>query len=108
MGFALNYTRKQLNEIQRQDASIATLSRMLEDIRKLEQQDSIQLLWGETCTDSEAEQKRRRIEVSLRDYDTRVSTTQHRIRTEYACLDVFLHGPALTGIQRVCITCLPK
>ncbi len=79
--FALKYTRRQLDEIQRQDPSIAALSRILEDVRRLEQQDSVQLLWGERCTDSEAEQKRRRLEVSLRDYDTRVSTTQHRIRT---------------------------
>lgn len=79
--FALRYTRRQLDEIQRQDSSIAALSRILEDIHRLEQKDSVQLLWGENCTDSEAEQKRRRLEVSLRDYDTRVSTTQHRIRT---------------------------
>ena len=79
--FALKYTRRQLDEIQRQDSSIAALSRILEDIHRLEQKDSVQLLWGENCTDSEAEQKRRRLEVSLRDYDTRVSTTQHRIRT---------------------------
>jgi hypothetical protein len=79
--FALKFTRRQLDEIQRQDSSIAALSRILEDIHKLEQKDSVQLLWGESCTDSEAEQKRRRLEVSLRDYDTRVSTTQHRIRT---------------------------
>mgnify|MGYP001821105591 CR=1 FL=1 len=79
--FALKYTRRQLDEIQRQDSSIAALSRILEDIHRLEQKDSVQLLWGESCTDSEAEQKRLRLEVSLRDYDTRVSTTQHRIRT---------------------------
>ena len=79
--FALKRTRQHLDDIQQQDGSIATLGRILEDIHKLEQQDSIQLLWGESCTDSEAEHKRRRIEVSLRDYDTRVSTTQHRIRT---------------------------
>lgn len=79
--FALKYTRKQLDEIQRQDAAIAALSRILEDVRRLEQQDSTQLLWGESCSPREAEEKRRRLEVSLRDYDTRVSTTQHRIRT---------------------------
>lgn len=79
--FALKYARRQLDEIQRQDSSIAALSRILEDIHRLEQKDSVQLLWGESCTDSEAEQKRLRLEVSLRDYDTRVSTTQHRIRT---------------------------
>jgi len=77
--FALKYSRKQLDEIQRQDASLATLSRILEDINQLEQQDSIQLLWGESCTNNQAEQKRQRLETSLKDYDTRVSSTQHRI-----------------------------
>ncbi|UCB55670.1 MAG: AgmX/PglI C-terminal domain-containing protein [Thiotrichales bacterium] len=79
--FALKHHRKRLDEIQRQDPSIAALARMLEDIRKLEQQDSIQLLWGETTSEDEANRKRHRIEISLRDYDTRVSTRQHRIRT---------------------------
>lgn len=77
--FALKYSRQQLDDIQRQDSSIATLNTILEQVNRLEDLDTIQLLWGESCTDSQAEQKRRRLETSLKDYDTRVSSAQHRI-----------------------------
>ena len=79
VGFALRFSRKQLDEIQRQDSSVTTLSTILEQVKRLEDLDAIQLLWGESCTDSQAEQKRRRLETSLKDYDTRVSSAQHRI-----------------------------
>ena len=79
--FALEYSRQQLDDIQQQDAALATLARILDDVHKLEQYDSIQLLWGETCSDDQAEQKRQRLETSLKDYDTRVSTAQQKIRT---------------------------
>ena len=78
--FALKYSRKQLDEIQQQDSSLAALSMILEYINRLEDQDSIGLLWGESCTDSQAEQNRRRIETSLKDYDLRVSSAQQKIK----------------------------
>ena len=78
--FALKYSRKQLDEIQQQDSSLAALSMILEHINRLEDQDSIGLLWGESCTDSQAEQNRRRIETALIDYDIRVSSAQQKIK----------------------------
>ena len=78
--YALAHSRKQLDDIQRQDSSLATLNTILEHIRKLEERDSIGLLWGESCTNSQAEQNRRRIETTLKDYDIRVSSAQHKIK----------------------------
>ena len=78
--YALAHSRKQLDDIQRQDSSLATLNTILEHIRKLEKQDSIGLLWGESCTDSQAEENRRRIETVLKDYDMRVSSAQQKIK----------------------------
>ena len=80
VGFALKYSRQQLDEMQRQDPAIAALSRMIEHIDRLEQQDSIGLLWGESCTPEQAQQHRLRINTSLKDYDIRVSSAQQRIK----------------------------
>jgi outer membrane biosynthesis protein TonB len=78
--YALAHSRKQLEDVQRQDSSLATLNTILEHIRKLEEQESIGLLWGESCTDSQAERNRRRIETALKDYDIRVSSAKQTIK----------------------------
>ena len=80
VGFSLKYSRKQFDELQRQDASLATLHRILEQIDKLEQLDSIELLWGESCTKDQAEQHKLRIKTSLANYDIRVGSAEQRIR----------------------------
>lgn len=80
VGFSLKYSRQQFDELQRQDASLATLHRILEQIDKLEQLDSIGLLWGESCTKDQAEQHKLRIKTSLANYDIRVGSAEQRIR----------------------------
>ncbi len=77
--FALKYARTQLDEIQQEDSSLEALSMILEQINRLEQQDSVALLWGESCTDSKAEQNRRRIETYLKNHEIRASSIQKRI-----------------------------
>jgi outer membrane biosynthesis protein TonB len=78
--FSLKYSRKQFDELQRQDASLASLHRILEQIDRLEQLDSIGLLWGESCSDEQAKQHKLRLHTSLTAYDIRVSSAEQRIR----------------------------
>ena len=90
VAYALKYNQDQLDLLQQSDSTFASLHTILEHINKLEQQDSLDLLWGDSFTDSEAEANKQRIEAALSDYDSQISDAQQRItklRNELAVQD---------------------
>lgn len=86
-GQALNSNRQLLRELKARERSFTALGKILEHTDDLDHPDSIDLLWGEGCSEADAEQKRRGIEAALKEHNECLKETEQQIQSQLQELD---------------------